>query len=283
MFVDSRYVDYIAVKERKVVETGDGVNQVVDLALDIVNEGNRRLEGSLLVAILGESRGPNPVYNIEYAELVNFSLRPNELKRYARTFPFRVPKGASLSIMWGPETWGPTAVRAIGPEEPFVTCAGDILTRSSPNPWAVPLASYALDVSKNFENADSSSLRIMDGQAVRIGKHLLPRGIEVHLEAADDVVTAQANLAKGVDKEVALEAFWQVVREIRSACGDEVGTLSTGVVIQDGNPRFHYRMFSPSASLSVSVTNAIDGLSNEPHNGKFDAEIIIRKHRRTLP
>ncbi|WP_332875725.1 hypothetical protein [Massilia sp. S19_KUP03_FR1] len=283
MFIDGEYVDYIRVKT-DIHEGGAGVNKVAEIKFHISNTANRHLKGSLLMAVLGlDNTVDKSSYDVQFARIIPFDLKPGEKVPLAEKFPYSVPQGHGIQLMLGTDIGeGPIEVGASGPEQPTESCAEKILKNSPEDVFGTSLAAYAMDSVNDYINSVSETV----GDAmfpVNEGKHPIPGSSRVVIFRGGPA--AMVNIAVGGPTTLANASaqFDRTVAAVRKRCGRNQGqvteTQPKGSFVRD----FDYKMFSPRAGLRVSVS-LVEGKQNEKKSTKkYSTSIVIDRHIRLFP
>lgn len=285
MFLDSTLVDYVAIQKRSITDEGRGLKKVSKVDVDLVNEGGRPLAGSLLLAVLGVStEALDKRLDIQYAQVITFDLRPKQKQRFTAAIPYEVPKGRGIRLMLGPEIGnGPIAAKATGPAEPIGTCADNLAAAKSPDPWLTPLGAYALDATEDFSNTIIKREKTGIYMGFETGKYPLPGALKTDIHPGGPLASARVMLARETSEEDAIAKFWPIVRQIQKVCGKKGNEITRGEKGEFSKISFDYKMFSPGASLSVTVREEEPLDKTKPPAGRFRTSIDIMRHSRIFP
>lgn len=280
MFIDEDATNYVRVKARSIRESAKSPSKVAAVDMDILNIGNRRLFGSLLVAVLGEPTNSEDPMDIQFARILDFDLLPKGKKRFVERIEYKMPPGRGIRFLIGPELDGPTAAEAVGPEMPIGTCAEKQL--SSANAFRSEISKYAMDARNNFKNSRADNTgEFAVGYS---GRYPIPGATEVVIFgiSSKQLASVSAQLLHTRVEEQARKVFWATVRKLKQMCGEKAGEI---VKREPGDDRerisFEIEQFGPRASLSLAVREVQASAGREPPG--YGVSITIARHFRIFP
>jgi hypothetical protein len=282
MFIDEDDTNYVRINERSIRDSGKGSSKVAAVDLDILNSGNRRLSGSLMVVLLGVPANGEGSFDIQFARVVDFDLPPKGKKRFVEKIEYKAPPGRGIYLMMGPDVNdGPTAAAALGPEMPIGTCAEKHY--SSLDAFPSGISKYAMDAHNNFK--DSTKGKVGEFVLGDPGRYPIPGATEVVIYGTSNkkVASVRAQLLRARSEEKAMKVFLATVGKLNQMCGEKAGTIRKREPDDKTTRRisFEIEQFGPRASLSLAVREVAASGAGEPPG--YDVTMTITPHFRLFP
>lgn len=280
MFIDEDDTNYVRVKERSIRESVKGPSKIAAVDFDILNSGNKRLLGSLLVAVLGESTNTEDFLDIQFARILDFDLPPKGKKRFVERIEYKIQKARGIRLLLGPELDGPTTAASVGQEIPIGTCAEKQL--SSLDAFRSGVSKYAVDAPNNFKN--SKTEKVGEVTVGYLGRYPIPNATDVAIFGTRSKKGAMvsAQLLHVPSEEQALKRFWATVKKLKQMCGEKAGEIRKR---ESGDDRerisFEIEQFGPRASLSLAVREVQASTNGDPPG--YSVSITIARHFRIFP